>query len=190
MDKALVTLEAEVPKATRFLSERVVVGDDHAALTGGDVLVRVEADSADIAEAAAGEPTTGLPDGLRRVLDDFEAVTLRYLQYRIHVHRQAVDMDGHDRLRAGRDLRLDGPDVHVPCVGIAVHEDRDRARADYLGDAGDDRERGEDDLISFPDPERVDSRVERGGAVGHRYPVAPSHAFCEGTLELLDKGAL
>ena len=54
--EALLRLEAEVAQAAAAFGQLVVVGDDHAAFAGGDVLVRVEAEGADVAEAAAGRP--------------------------------------------------------------------------------------------------------------------------------------
>ena len=56
MDEALLRLKAEIAQAAAVLGEAVVVGDDHAAFAGGDVLVGVEAEGADVAETAAGTP--------------------------------------------------------------------------------------------------------------------------------------
>ena len=97
-------LEAEVAQAAAALGQAVVVGDDHAALAGGDMLVGVEAEGADVAEAAAGPSLVGLAMHLGGVLDDLQAVLPRDVQQRVHIHRQAVDMHHHDGLGARRDL--------------------------------------------------------------------------------------
>ncbi len=55
------------------LGEPLVVGDDHATFAGGDVLVGVEAESAEVAKAAAGPAAVGLPVHLGGILDDRRA---------------------------------------------------------------------------------------------------------------------
>src|SRR5687768_17824083 len=61
------------PYTTLFRS-RGIVADQHAAFAGGHVLVGIEAEGADVAEAAARAAAAGLADDFGGVLDHFQPV--------------------------------------------------------------------------------------------------------------------
>ena len=50
MHKPLLRLEAKVPQGTTSLGKGWIIGDDHPPFAGGDVLVGVEAEGADLAD--------------------------------------------------------------------------------------------------------------------------------------------
>lgn len=70
MYKALLRLETQVTQATAGCGELVVVGYDHPAFAGGDKLVGVKAEGADVAKASARLAAIGLPVHLSGVLND------------------------------------------------------------------------------------------------------------------------
>ena len=59
-------LEAQIAQAAAALRQRVVVGDHHAAFAGGDVLVGVEAEGADVRRSCRRAGPVGLADAFRR----------------------------------------------------------------------------------------------------------------------------
>lgn len=189
VDEALVRHEAEVAQAAAGLGQLLVVGDDHAAFAGGDVLVGVEAEGADIAEAAAGAAFVGLSMHLSGVFEHFQAVLTGQFQHRVDIYRQAEDVDHHDGLGAGGDAGLDLAYVHVPGDRVAVHQHRLCPASDDLADAGDDGEAGHDDFVAGADAQGVNSGIQGGGAVADGDGVTAAHALGESLFELLDKRA-
>ena len=166
--------EAEIAERAQTLGEGVVVGQHHAALTGRDQLVGVEAEGAQRPEAAAAPPRRARGRATREVfgavrfggvLDDREAVRLGELEHRVHVDRVAVDVDGHDRPRARADPRRDLDPIHAPRLRIAVDEHGYGARVQHRADARDDRERRQDHLVARLELECGDRGLERRGAV-------------------------
>jgi hypothetical protein len=91
---------------------------------GAQVLARIEAEAAGVAEAADRAVLVDRAVRLARVLDHLEPVALGDLEDGVHVGRVAVEMDRHDRLRLRRDLRLDLVDVHRERDRIDVDEHR------------------------------------------------------------------
>src|ERR1700730_16690480 len=83
----------------------------------------------------------------------------------IHVHWQAINMHNHDRFRAWRDSFFDLIGSHVPCLWIAVDDNRRRARPQDGGSARNDRECGQYDLVACAQAERSNGGVESGGAI-------------------------
>ena len=66
-------------------------------------------------------------DRLGRVLDDRNARLAGDLEDRIHVGTQAVEMDGNDRLRPGRQRLPDRGGIGVVRGRVDVHQDGPRA---------------------------------------------------------------
>ena len=109
--------------------------------------------------------------GLGGILDDRHAVALRDLDQRVHVGHQPVQVDGHDRLRPGRDRRLDAVGVHAEVVCADVDEHRPGPR---LEDRADRRVEGEadgNDFVTGTDAERPQDGLEGDGPVGHEHGV-------------------
>ena len=95
-------------------------------------------------------------------------------------------MHGHDRARLRRDPRRDVLRVEVVRRRIDVREDRNGAPAhDRLG-RGVERERGTDDLVAGPDPERVEHDDDRVRAVRYADRVRDAEVLRRLALERLD----
>ena len=82
------------------------------------------------------------------IFNDRQAVRFGEAKKGIHVHRMAVDVNGHDRARAWRDPALNLTDVHAPGSRIAIHQNRRTVPVENGEGAGDYRERWKDDLIA------------------------------------------
>ena len=109
----------------RNVGGELLVPRCHApALSGGHVLVGVEAEDLDIAEAADAPALILRADGVRRVLDHAQVVLFRDRVERIEVNGQSRKVHRHDGARALRDRFLDLRHIHVVGAGLHVHEDR------------------------------------------------------------------
>ena len=99
----------------------------------------------------------GRAEGLRGVFDDRNAELCELRQRR----RTPEEMDGHDRLRAGRDPLGDVCGIEIHRRGVDVREHRRRtALHDRLGRRV-EGERRTDDLVAGPDAHRVEDEDER-----------------------------
>src|SRR5688572_13744892 len=177
-------LHVEIAKISALLGELVIVGDDHPAFTGRDVLVRVKAESGDVAERSARPVSISLSDHFGGVFDDAKVVFRGECQDRIHINWKSIDVDCHDRFRAFGDAGLDGRYVHVPGARVAVYQDRNRAEPGYRRSARDDREGRHDDLVAGPEAQSGARGVERGGSVTDGDSVLAAHSGREFFFEL------
>ena len=159
--EAAFRLEAEVPKRTETARQGGVIGHDHAALSRGDQLVRVETEATHRAHGAAAHPRGSIMEVLRSVgfcgiFDHRQPVLIRQRQDRVHVHRMSVDVHRHDRAGTRGDLGFECTGVKAPRDRIAVNQNR-HAPGRHHGDrTRDDRERGKDDLVSGRKIQRSD----------------------------------
>ena len=92
MDEAVLWLEAEVAQRAAGGGERLIVGQDHAAFAGSDVLVRVEAEGADVAKTSARAAAAGLAVHLGGIFDHFETMAAGDVEHRIDIHRQTIEL--------------------------------------------------------------------------------------------------
>ena len=99
-------------------------GGDHAALTGGHVLGRVEREGAEGAEGADVLAVDGGGVGLGTVLEELHTVLVGDDANLVQVGRQTVQVHRQDALGVLGDGRLDGGRVQAEGVGIDVGEDR------------------------------------------------------------------
>ncbi len=109
------------------LGERVVVRDEHPALARWQVLVREEAEAADVAERPARLPLPACAERVRSVFDHGEPMAVRELEDRFDVAGMAAVMEDDDRARRRRDRSLDVVDVEVQVVrpaDVAEHRPR------------------------------------------------------------------
>jgi len=181
--EAAVREEAEIAQASCLLRIGGVIGEDHAAFAGGDELVGVKAEDADVAQAATAFPLGDWsapageifgPVDLGGVFDDLEIVFFGEFQDRVHVHGMAIDMHGHNGFQLPValfyfcfDLFPDLNHVHAPSAGIAIHKDRNAAVVDDRLGTGDDGEGGHNDLVARFQANAADSRLEGRGAIAH-----------------------
>ena len=99
---------------------------DRPSLDGRHVLVGMEAEADQVAEAADPAAAPGGADGVRGVLDDAQLVALRDFVEAIHIDRQSREMHWHDGPRARSDGRLDLVEVNIARIQSHIHEDRPR----------------------------------------------------------------
>ena len=157
-----------------------VVGRDHAALAGGDVLRGVEREARRLGERPDLATAVRALDGVRRVLDHRQPE----LRDRVEVGRLAGEVDGQDRLRPRPDESSDllGIDVEVRVAN--VREDRRGAGVDDDVRRRGPRDRRRDHLVARPDAKRQQRQVHRGGARGDRHRVLRARVFGESPLQL------
>jgi hypothetical protein len=168
------------------VGERGVVAHDHAALAGGDVLDRMEAEDGRVAARADLDAPVDGAQRVRRVLDDPEAVPHRQRPQRGHVGRLAGEVHRDQRARGGRDPARDVGGVDAQRLGVDVGEDR--ARTAQLDDVGRRRpgEGRHDDLVARPQPERGHGQVQARGRGVHGDRLAHAEPLAESGLEALD----
>ena len=94
-----------VPQRRADRRATLVVGDDHAALSGRHLLVRVEGEDSGIAERAHRAALVARADRLAGILDDGETVTARDVEDRIHVGGLTEDVDREDGPRTAPVVR-------------------------------------------------------------------------------------
>ena len=166
-----------VPVQADPVGQAVVVGRGEATLAGHQVLGRVQAEHRrpELPGAAAAVRRAVRLGG---VLDDRDPAALRDLHQRVHVGHQAVQVDRHDRLRAGRDRGLDPVGIEAEVVGPDVHEHGSGAGLEDRADRRVEREADRDHLVARADPERPQDRHQGDGAVGHEHGVP--HAAVRG----------
>lgn len=114
----------------RLLHPIGAVRQQSAAPGGGDDLVAVEAQDADVAETAARLAMHGRSKGLRGVFHHEKAVAAGHFGQRIHTGRHAVEVHRNNHLRPLalrlqiEDRALKGGRTHIPTTGFGVDEDR------------------------------------------------------------------
>ena len=134
-----------------------VAGQDHPASAGGDDLVAVEREAADVAKRAAQAAAVARAERLRGVLDHRQVVRRRELADGVHVGRVPVEMDDHDRPRRGR--RACGG-LFASIVNVSGSTSTNTgggARVEHGVGAGRERQRGDQHLVARPEAERDDT---------------------------------
>ena len=157
-----------------------VVGRDHAALAGGDVLRRVEREAGRCRERPDLPAAICALDRVRRVLDHRQPE----LRDRVEVGRLAREVHGQDRLRARADERrhLLGIDVEI---GVAnVCEDRRCSGVDDDVRRRRPRDRRRDHLVSRSHAESDERQVHCGSSRGDGDGVLGADVFREAPLQL------
>jgi hypothetical protein len=127
-------------------------------------------------------------DGLRRVLDDGEVVTLRDHHDGRHVGRVSAEMHGQNRFRSRRDGRFDLVGIDR-VLSVVIDEHRPAARHDDGADARHERVRSGDDFVARADAGRAERQDERIGAGSHADGVRQAGQGGESLFEFLDRPA-
>ena len=196
MQEAALGLEGEVAEAAQPIGELLVIGQDHAALAGRHELVGVEAEAAELAEAAASPPAFAAIVAADRYSAPCASAASSMIaspccpgepEDRVHVHRMPVDVDRHDGPRPAGDPGLDLRDVHAPGLRVGVDQDRRRPRVDDRQRARDDREGRQDDLVARADAEGRDGQLQGDRPVGDRDAVSAPAVLGPGRLERVDE---
>ena len=151
-------VHAKEARAARLGAEFGDVRDEYAPFAErGAVLHLMETVRAEMSDGAKLAALVFTAETVRRIFKDKDAMLFRQCHDRIHVHRIATDMHGHDHLRFRRDLARHIGGIHVERSGINISEDELRARAERIRHRGDERDRRHDHLIA-----RTDIRIAVG----------------------------
>ena len=153
-----------------------VVHHQRAALDGGHVLVRVEAEGDEVAGGAHGLAARARADRERRVLEDAHAVALAERGERGGIERRVV-VRGQQHARARRDGRARPARGRGCGSQVHVHEHRRGAAAlDHVG-GGEEALRGRDHLVAGADAEHLERDLHRRGGRGEGADGAPAEAL-------------
>lgn len=162
----------------------LVFRDEHAPLPCGDRFIAEKAERADIAKRAHMGVFVDRSERLGTIFDEKEAVRFAKREELIHLTRLAVEMNGEDRFRSGRDLSLNVFGIHLERVRERVDEDR---LGSYIGDCidrSDVSERGDDHLVAWLDPAGEKSQMEGDRSIAYCGCVGSSDILGERRFEL------
>jgi hypothetical protein len=168
-DHLVVVPRLHAVDAEQFQRLRDVVagGREEAAVAGAaEVLGRIEAEAADVTEAAGAAAMPGREDRLGGILDDGHAGPAGDGQQGVHVGRPAEEVHRDDRLAAAADLPLDVGRVDEVGRRVDVGEDRHRPEAGHGAGRGEERVGGQHDLVAGADAEGHQGQQERVAAGG------------------------
>ena len=184
-------LHALVAEHGSLASDLRVGGGDHATLTRGHVLGRVEGEGA---EGTEGTDVLAVDAGgvsLGAVLEDPEAVLLGDLEDLRHVGRQPVEVHRHDRGSLVGDGGLDGDRIQVEGHRVDVGEDRLGAgQGDGVAGGGEGEGR-DDHLVTLTNAGGQQTDVQGRGARVDGHAMDPVDDLGgELLLEGVDLGAL
>ena len=172
-----------VDQALQMPGKVAVVGQDDPAFGRCHLLVGVEREDRRVPERAIRPSVVVATDRLAGVLDDGQPVTVGDVNQRRQLGRVAEDVDDLDGLGARRDRGLDRGRVHIERLGIDLDEHRRRAGEQNRVGRRHKRERWHDDLVPRTQAQRVETRVQAGGAAGAGHGVGDSRAFGPVMLE-------
>ncbi len=135
-----------------------------AVAGSAEVLGRIEAEAADIAEAAGAPAAIKGAVRLSRVLDHRQRMLCRDGGHCIHIGALPVEVHRDDRLRPRRDRGLDLAGIDQRIVMAHVDQHRPRA-AERYGKCGRREGHGRDDhLVARAQPESTAGKLQRIGA--------------------------
>ena len=166
-----------------------VIGEDCAAFADVQVFHLVEAEGAEMADAAEGAALVSHAHRLAGIFDDDQAVFPCDGHDRVHVTRRVAHMHGDDGAGVGGDLPLDV--FRVDGEGF-VDVDKDRNRADHdRGRCGGHPCIGRnEDFIPGADAGGGKSGNQGAGAGGDGQAVARACQLAQGLLELVGEVGL
>ena len=163
-----------------------VVGSQHAAAAGREVLAAAAAEAADVADRAKAAVVPGAAVRVRHVLNHGQSVPLGDGQDGLHVAAHPAEVHGHDRAGAGGDGGLDGRRGDVVGLGIDVGKDRDEARVQDGRHAGEEGDGRDDDLGAALQAEGLQGDLKGAGAAVEADAVAGVVGRGESLFELDD----
>src|SRR5881227_2138801 len=137
------------PEQPDPVGQRFAVRYDHPAFTDWQVLVRKEAETADVAERPAHSSSPACTGCVRRILDYGDAVLRRKLNDLVHCARMAAVVQHDDGSRGRRDRGFDTAHIEVQVVrALDVAKDRRRTHMDDRVRGGDEVQGRNDDLVA------------------------------------------
>src|SRR5215813_5063987 len=184
-----VAADAVQGEDAHAIGESAVLRSDHAAFAGGDGLGGVKRKTSDIANCANGSAFVCGRKGMSCVFDDFQIVTARDAQDRVHMVGIAGIMDGKNGACFGSDIALDKVGIHVKGARSTINEDRLGAEIKNDFAACGKGHGGKNYFVTRLEIDRGKRKVKRGcaGANGDGILCADARGKCR--FELLDAGA-
>src|SRR5204863_281268 len=116
---------AVVPQQAGDVGDGRVVGDQHPAFAGHEVLRLLEREDPAVAEGADFAPLVGGAGRLGAVLDDAKAMAPRDFEELVHGSRLPEEVHGDHRAAAQRDDGFHGLRIEAEGLVLDVREDRD-----------------------------------------------------------------
>ena len=166
---------AVVAEGAEFLRQRLVVRQDAAAVAeSAQPLGGVKAEAAHVAEGAQRFPVKMSAVGLRAVFDHPQVMLPGDFHYPAHIAAHAVEMHGHEGLRAGRDGRFDFFRIQI-VIFVRLHKDRRCARLRNAHHTGDVGVGTDDDFVSRADVQKMHAHPQRVQSVGQSHAVLRAH---------------
>jgi hypothetical protein len=147
------------------VEQRLVAGDEHASLPGGQEVGAREAEGATVAQAAHLLAVDLGAEGRGRVLQHPEVVGAGELGDAHHVGRVAVQVDGHEGPGAAGEGPVRRVRVEAPGIRVDVHE---HGRGADGGDGADRRHPGElrhDHLVARPHAQGAERQAQGARAI-------------------------
>ena len=172
--------EAEVLQVVYALFGPSIVHYQSTALYRVVHFRRMEAEGRHVARVQEALPVHLHAEGMRSVVDDFQAVLVRYVLDPFRIARLAVAVNRHDG-RGTRGYRsLDAVRVDAAVRRVDVHEHRLDAVPPQRVGRRHEAERGRYDLAR--DAQRLQSRYQWKGAVGEKADVGYLQVLAQGRL--------
>ena len=166
-----------------------IVGQQHAALAGGDVVREEEAEGAHMAEGAGLLAAQFGVEGLAIVLHEPKAVFVREGAYHVQRRRVAEDGNADDGPGLRRQGFLERPGVHIHGIQFDVHEPEPEPVLVQRMIGGGPGNRRHDDLVASLERPLLDvEQAGHGHQVGRRagidhHRVTPPVVIGESALE-------
>ena len=149
------------------VSQRSVVGRDHASVAGGaEILGGEKTETTHQTEAASRTSCIARADSLCGVLDDRNALRRSKVENGIPISRQTEKMYGYDGPSSGSDCALDGLGRDVERLRINIDKDRLGSYASDGTGRSEKRKRSGDDLVArsdFKSQESENQGIRPGG---------------------------
>jgi len=139
--------------------ERFVVGHEHPALAGRDLLVGVEAECRRVTESAHPGPAILGAEGLARVVDDRQVVPRGEIEDTAPVGGMPEDIDDKHGTGPGSPLPLEIVRRDVVGIGFDIHEHRRGPFVQNRVDGRGESERGNEYLVTRTDSQSLNGEV-------------------------------
>ncbi len=165
------------------IGQMSIVGENHTALAGRDLLIGVECKDGHFAEGSCLSAVQFGAEGLAAVLDDGEVVFLGDGADFVEVCGAAERLDGKDGLCFFGDCGFDFRGVDVESRRVDIDEDGFCAGHHNNGCGGDECEGGCNDLVAGADFECGEAEEQAAGSAVYGDGAFPADVFGEGVFK-------
>ncbi len=166
-----------------------IIGDDHAAFPGRDLLVGIKSKHSGIGDRPYFSSVIFGADGLAGVFNHSQAMASRYVEKRSHLGGSTERVNNEDGARFRRDRCFYFFWIEIERGRVDVDENGSRPfHANDVG-CGDERERRNDDLVTRANAETADAKMQSAGAGVDGDRVIGSNIIGGGTLKCFQFGA-